>query len=44
MRAWLEILRARHPGLTWISAEGAEERNEHEEQAERPVDRVLISQ
>jgi hypothetical protein len=33
MRAWLDILRERHPELTWIPAEDAQE----EDKAERSL-------
>jgi hypothetical protein len=32
MRAWLEILRQRHPGVTWIPAETVEDDDQPERQ------------
>ena len=36
-RAWLDILRERHPGVTWIAVEQADDRGSDEETAIAPA-------
>ena len=43
MRAWLEILRQRHPGVTWIAAEEGEAHEENETPAHTEPELVSTS-
>jgi hypothetical protein len=43
MRAWLEILRQRHPGVTWITANEEETPEENEAQAHTEPELVASS-
>ena len=42
MRAWLDILRQRHPGMTWIALE-EEETQEEDETRAHSSDPELVS-
>jgi hypothetical protein len=43
MRAWLDILRQRHPGFTWIAADEEETPEENEAQAHTEPELVSTS-
>jgi hypothetical protein len=44
MRAWLDVLRERHPELTWIAAEGVEQEEERRSASDAPTRLTLTNQ